>query len=371
MLDTIILQIPIVYSAIIDHNKFRPPTKNIPNNPEGFSKYMNNPTNEDRKRGIYKPKLTMIKRGRTICLKIEFSAPKLLFGNNLEELEEDDFDKVVIRLRDIIKEMGVFLWTRQIEKAEIIGLHPSKNIILTKGYTSSLTIRELSKINLSQKMDLERVSFRNDGESIQFYSNRHSIVFYDKINDLIKPPKRAIDKDQIKQQTNLFEYIKKEKKNLEVLRFEIRLSHKDKIREVLEKVGYTENPIFKDIFKKELCQKIVKLYWESLFGSNLFIFNTYNNPQKILEMILIKYPKTKIRTAVMLVGLNLLCKDDDGFRGFRKIVGNYKEKRDWLALTRYLDKIQNDFFKEPLHGFVDDIQREIRGFEAFKLDKKD
>ena len=51
--------------------------------------------------------MTIIKRGREIYLKIEFSAPKLLFGNNLEELEEADFDKIINKLQEIIKEREV------------------------------------------------------------------------------------------------------------------------------------------------------------------------------------------------------------------------------------------------------------------------
>ena len=44
--------------------------------------------------------------------------------------------------------------------------------------------------------DFEQIKFRNGGESLQLYSNRHSVVLYDKAQDLIKPEKRAIDKDQ-------------------------------------------------------------------------------------------------------------------------------------------------------------------------------
>lgn len=369
MLDTIILEIPIEFRTIIDTNRFKPNARQLEVY-KGYNKCTNNTRAEDRIKGIYRPKLTLIKRGDMLILKIEFSAPKVLFNNNFDEIEESDFNEMIARIKNSVKEMGVLLRTEQIENGKVIGFHPSKNIVLTNKYTSSFAIRELSKINLSRKMDIEQVNFRNGGEAIQLYANRHSAVFYDKINDLTKPSKRAIDKDQTMQQRDLFEFIKTKQKELEILRFEIRLSKSDKMKEVLVEVGFTEKPTFKNIFKRDLCQKIVKLYWENLFGSNLFLFNTYNNPQKILEMILMKYPKTKMKTAIMLVGLNLLCKDENGFRGFRKIVEGYKEKKNWLALTRYLDKLKDDFFKEPMHGFINDIQREINEFEAFKLHKK-
>jgi len=370
MLDTVILQIPINYSAIIDHSQFTPSTRGILDNPASFYKYTNNPKKADRESGIYKPRLTIIKRGNRIYLKAEFSVPKLLFGNNLDELEESDFEETVSKLRKIIEQKGVRLWTHEIEKAEVLRFDPSKNIPLSKGYTSSFAIRELSKINLNQKLDLERVGFRNDGEALQFYSNRHSLVFYDKINDLTKPPKRAIDKDQTKKQLDLFEYIKKEKINLEVLRIEVRLSYKAKMMEVLERVGFTDSPLFKNIFKRDLCQKIVKLYWEEFFGKNLFLFSVNNNPQIILQKILMRYPKTNIRTAVMLVGLNLLCKDEEGIRGFRSIAKNYKPKFNWVMLNNYLKKFEDEIFTKPTHGFIKDIRESLDNFEAFRLNMR-
>lgn len=369
MIDTIILEFPINFKQVIEPAKFTPNAMHLEAY-KGFGKCTNNRRKEDKKNEIYKPKLTLIKRDKVVLLKIEFSAPKVMFGDNLNEIEEEDFEEMVAKLNEMVKEMGVILQPEQIKNGKVIGLHPSKNIPLTNKYTSSFAIRELAKVNVSQKMDIQRVGFRNEGESIQIYSNRHSIVFYDKINDLTKPPKRAIDKDQTEHQRSLFEFIKDKKKGLEILRIEIRFSKSDKLKEVLRDIGFEQEPILKNIFKNSLCQKIVKHYWESLFVGDLFLFNTFNNPQKVLEMILLKYPKTRIRTAIMLVGLNLLCKDDDGFRGFRKIVADYKTKNNWYSLRRYLEKLSDSFFTRPVHGFIDDIQKEIKEFEAFKLDKR-
>jgi len=368
MIDTIILEFPINFKQIIDPARFTPNARHLEAF-KGFGKCTNNGLKEVKKQGKYQAKLTAIKRDRVYFLKIEFSAPKVMFGDNLNEIMESDFEPMILRLREMVREMGVLLQVEQIKNAKVIGFHPSKNIPLTNRYTASFAIRELYKVNLSEKMDIQRVSFRNDGEAIQLYSKRHSFVFYDKINDLTKPEKRAIDKNQTAQQRSLFEFIRANKKGLEVLRLEIRLSQSDKMKEVLADVGFDQEPILKNIFKKSLCQKIVKHYWESLFVGDLFLFNTFNNPQKILEMILQKYPKTRIRTAIMLVGLNLLCKDDDGFRGFRKIVANYKTRNNWYSLRRYLEKLSDNFFTRTIHGFVDDIQREIKEFEPFKLNK--
>ena len=94
MLDTVILEIENATSFIVDYSKFKT-TKEKISNPMSFYKWPNNPTTEDKKRGIYKPRLTLIKRGHKFYLKIEFSVPKLLFGNNLDEISESDFTEVI------------------------------------------------------------------------------------------------------------------------------------------------------------------------------------------------------------------------------------------------------------------------------------
>ena len=370
MLDTVILQIPIGYSAITDPDQFSPSARIIERS-QGFSRYVNNPTKKDKEKWGYMPRLTILKRGNRIYLKIEFSAPKLLFGNNLDELEENNFDEIVSKIQEKTRNMGVMLWTHQIENAEVISFHPSKNIPLSKGYTSSFAIRELSKINFSQKLDIEKISFRNNGESLQFYSNQHSFVLYDKIRDLSKPLKRAIDKDQTKRQTSLFEYIKNQKKHPEVLRFEVRLSYKRKMLEVLKEVGFTDTPLFKNIFKKDICQRIVKLYWERFFGKNMFLFSVSNNPQNILQIVLREKPRTKIKTAIYLIGLYLLFKDNEGVRGFRTIAKNYRPKNNWATTSRYLKNFEDDIFKYPQHGFIEDIEKSLDEFKPFRIKSED
>ena len=257
MLDTIILKIPMNHYVITDHSKFRPSTKLMYSNPMPYAKYINNPTSIDKKEDNYKPKLTIIKRGQIFDLKVEFSAPKLIFGNNLDEVSETDLDEVIATLLIKMDEMGLKTSERALKNAEVVSFHVSKNISLSKGYTATLAIKELSKVNLTKRLDLNKTDFRNDGHSLSYYANSHSLIFYDKIADMHKPQKRAIDKDQTKQQFSLISSIKEENTRPEILRMEIRLSNKKKMNSVLKKVGYLNYPLFKNIFKTNLCQKIV------------------------------------------------------------------------------------------------------------------
>jgi len=369
MLDTIILTMPIDYSCIIDHSRFKPSTEKIF---EGnyFIKYVNNPTADDWRKKIYKPRLTAYKRGKIIELKVEFSAPKLLFGNNLDELQESDFEQVRDKLQEALRAMGVKVFGIFIENAKVSGFSPSKNIPLSNGYTSIFAIRELNKLDVSKKFDLADIKYQNGGEELQIYTNSHSLVFYDKINDLNKPAKRAIDKDQAPKQFSLFEQIKKQKNPIEVLRVEARLSKKRIINEALVKLGYLQNPTFKDIFNKDLCQKVLLSYWERFFSDNLFLFDVQDKPQKIFQNILAKHgQKIGVSRAIYLTGFLTLCKDDAGMRGFRQIAENYKPKTNWTQLKKWLAAFQRQITATRLHGFVADIERELKEFRPFKLPK--
>jgi len=295
----------------------------------------------------------------------------MLFGNNLNELDEKDFEPLSNKLNERLQEMGVKIFSVLLAGANVISFHPSKNILLSNGYISSFAIRELSKVDISKRFDLEMVKYRNGGEAMQIYTNSHSLVFYDKINDLTKPAKRAMDKDQTPQQVSLFEYIKKQEKPIEILRIEARLSKRKILKEVLLGLGYLKNPIFKDIFNKNLCQKILLSYWERFFSNNLFLFDVQNNPQKIFQSIMAKHGQDiGVKKAILLTGFNMLCKDDEGMRGFRNIAEVYKPKTNWTKFKKWRDIFQSQVATAPLHGFIKDIEQQLKDFKPYKLPEK-
>lgn len=370
MLDTVILQIPRGSYEIFDHSKFFPPTTRMLTGTLPYFKYVNNPMAKDKNRKIYLPRITIYKRGRNFDLTIEFSAPKIIFNNNCDELENNNFDEILRKLKDKIFAMGVKINLNTLKNAYVIAFHPSKNIIIKKGYTASFAIRELSKIDISKNFDVTKCKYKNNGQELQFYTNSHSFVFYDKIADLAEPEKRAIDKQQTKYQRSLYDLLK-DKSKLEILRFEIRLSKKVKMNEILERVGHSPNPRFKDIFNKNLCQKIINLYWKDYSSNNQFIFNSNNNYQEILQQIFIKFPKTKNATALKIIGLYALCRDEEGMRGFRQIIDNRRTKKiNWESVKRDLKKLEDDIFLSSPWKFLEDIKQELNEFKPFQIKKQ-
>ena len=368
MLDTVILTIPRGFYRIPKPYMFQPNAEILRGPGNYLVKCMNNPTATDKKNGIYRPRMTLMKRmtrnGAELPLKIEFSAAKLLYGNNVEELQEKDFESIVAALRKAMDEMGVVVSSEDIINAKVSAFHPSKNIELKSGYTSRFVIKEIKNVNASKKFDADHKDFRNEGQAFQFYTNSHSFVMYDKVQDLKKPMKRAMDKDQNSVQLSLFDTLtKKEKK--EVLRIEARLAKKVKLNSVLKNLGYEENPTFKDIFKKELCQKILQSYWQEIITSeNLFVFDMETNPKKTLERIFKNKPSTKPKEAIYLVGLRVLSKE--GIRDTRAIIEQYAATRTWYRLAKdlpFLDEISNKTY----HGWVKQINDSLDAFVPFRL----
>ena len=74
--------------------------------------------------GLYKPYLTLANcktsnGNRDIILKIELSLPKLIFGNNFQELQYKDFPRVLKRLGEELVSMGIIVDENVLAKAPV------------------------------------------------------------------------------------------------------------------------------------------------------------------------------------------------------------------------------------------------------------
>lgn len=307
MLDTVVLTIPYNNIASIPYGNKTEPTWILQSTASSYRKFVITETAEQRKDDIYRPRPRLIVRGRQFLLQLEFSVPKLVFGNNVSEVDESMFDEVVKTLQLRLKGFNLGVPSKAIYEAEVSVLHPSKNVVLDRATTASSVIKELDKINLTKKLELSKTKFTNDGESVQFYSKRHSFVIYDKIKDLNKPKARAVDKDQAPKQQSLFDALNDKQKYSDIVRLEVRLSNKAKMKEILRKAGFQGESTFRKIFKKDLCQKIVYMYWQNFITTeNLFTFRYTGTPQQVLKRIIATYPEIKTSKALQLLAIQQL-----------------------------------------------------------------
>ncbi len=335
-----------------------------------YKRLAKNPT-ESQKKEAYFPKLWTYARWldekyQSVYIIIEFSVPKLLFQNSLYEVIENDFRAVILALKERLQEMGEIVSIETLENAEVMSLHASKNIIL-KEYIAISILKELRKINISKKFHLSEEQFKNGGHILHIYTDVHSIAFYDKLFELDQGPTKAFDKDRTPSQKTLYLKIKKSNPTLEVLRIEVRLIRRPKMNSMLKKLGFKENPTLKDVFKKDVCQKIVLFYWEEIIkGENIFLFELSNNPMKLYARIIQTNPKIKVKEAMNLVALSVLAKDDGGIREFRTLTEKRTKQRNWYRISDGIKRLNKLAEKQPLHSWVKQIDDAIKDFRPIK-----
>lgn len=366
MIDTIVLTIPRENFTTISNPKAA--NWELNSKSGNYEKYVKNQTYKQKNDGVYRLRVRVIKRGLSSSLQIEFSIPKLLFSNNVDEVSEKDFENILQILQIRLRDFGIYIFTHQLKAASVSAFHPSKNILLSEGYTASGVIKELRKINLTKRMDLHRDSFRNDGQSLQFYTNSHSLVIYDKMQDLRKPKKRAIDKDQTPTQFTPFHELDQANAKTEILRLEVRITKKIKINGLLSKLGYQKNPTFEDIFKEKLCQDIVSQYWNELvINQSLFLFDLATNPKQILKRLLRNFPEMKPREIIYLVGLHQLSRDNDGIRELRGYIEKQSSQRTWYRTAKDMEKLNIGQKQDYCHAWLKQVDSQLKTFTPLKI----
>ncbi len=259
MIDTVVLLLPQHAYQITEPDKFVPSARWI----TGISssalhgiQSRQNPTKKELLAGIYKPRLTLFPSANTrnskeMVLKVELSLPKLFFGNNFEELKGKDWQPLLSKLSSTLDQMGVIVDPLALARAPISAIHYSKNIALTDGSTPYHYINKIKEANIKLSLDTNQTDYRNEGHSYKWHCNSYEVAFYDKIKDLEKAKqsdKRAIEKDNALQ-LNLFSKFARRKKKLEILRMEVRLNKRQKIKQLFNKLGIKSDLSFKSLFK--------------------------------------------------------------------------------------------------------------------------
>ncbi len=367
MIDTVCLLIPkdkVVYLSGVSGWE-------LYSNTEQYEKYVRNPNKAEKETGKYFPRLTGYRRrfSQEANIRMEFSVPKLLYLNNLDELEDKDFPKVIDVLQERLKTMGVIVSKLILQNAPVSSVHFSKNILLQDGYTANHLISEMNKVNLRKSFDFARSRYINDGQSLYAHTSSHQLVIYDKIADLGKGKKRAIDKDQTLYQGNLFTELNK-KELCEIIRFEIRLNQKNKMNNVIEKLGYTKNPYFKDVFNSEMSKRVVNDYWKRLIKErNLGLFSVSLSIKDILQTLFLADKQLKPKQAIYLLGLFMLAKDENGMRQLRTIVEKRSNDRTWYRLAKDMQQASELITKNRLRDWVTQIDKALDEYLPYRHNK--
>lgn len=361
MIDTVCLLIPQSEIKVLDMT-----TWTLQSKTSGYFRYVKNPSEQNLKTGKYFPRLSLYGKWfkQEACIRIEFSVSKLVFLNNLDELDDSDFPLAITTLQERLETMGVIISKGTLENAKVSIVHFSKNIPLSNGYTTNYLISEMNKINFGKIYDLTRAKYTNDGQSLYIHTASHEFIIYNKIADILASEKRAIDRDRTTYQQNIFADTENKNKLPEVIRFEVRLVKKKKLNSVLKKFGYKENPSFRDVFSSELSKKIVIHYWKTIInaeGSGLFSISLSN--KDLLQLIFMTQPNIKPKQAIYLAGLSIISKD--GMRELRSIISKKSGDRTWYRIAEDIRVVNELVSKNRIRSWVSQVGAKLENYKPF------
>ena len=309
MIDTIVFILGKDSFQIIHPDKFQPSAALL------LSTYSTiqakqNPTRHELLKGNYKPRLTLQKRldangHLDLVLKVELSLPKLLFGNNVDELCYKDFPLVIKKLAAVLQEMGIETTAQALEHAPLSSVHYAKNIPLTDGSTPYHFINKIKEANIKISLDTNQTDYRNDGHSYKWHCNSYEVVFYDKIQDLEKAKKsskRSIDKDSAMNHS-LFPFFRKRKK-FEILRMEVRLNTRKKIKQLFKSLEIKSELTLKKLFKPAIAKKVLLYYLDELESKRPLLLDYKPAHEKaLLADLVLNNPELSPTKILQLFGL--------------------------------------------------------------------
>jgi hypothetical protein len=352
MLDTIVLTLDKSQFDVLLPERFSPSAKGLLGSPHyplgsrGKLFCVQNPTKADLQAGRYLPRLTLIKQkisnGFVLTLRIEFSAPRLVFGNNFDELEAGDFPKILDVLHQAVDAMGIRVTSEVLRSARVSAIHYSKNVALTDYTTCSMIMRKLALIDLNKRLDLSHTDYRDDGHAIRYHANSFEVIFYDKLKDLKKAgysKKRCIERDygtqsEILRQRDSFP------KQLEVLRMEARLGKRAKIRSLLECIQANVELTFEGLFSARIAKLVLGHFWAHIRAQLMLIDKANARQPEAMLAALAVASKGTVRPGKLLRQLGgVMLVDSIGVRGASAILSRHcgprscqRYKREFKAL---------------------------------------
>lgn len=330
-------------------------SKHFPNltiSSNGITRSILNPTNSDKKKGVYKPKITLVKRPNSGLLEIilEFSAPKLIFGNNFEEISTEDFPILYKEIQKIFLGFGILLTIEDIMRLEVRKVDFCKNIPLSKYIFPTSVINYISKGDFPLNKDVQKTDFRNGGQILHIHTNSVDIALYDKILDLKQSnisEKRSFEKDYYCQKDLL-----KNIDNLpQILRFEIRINSV----KYLKKEFQTTNKVkLSDLTTTKQAVQTLLNYWGWLLDKvpklQIYSHSSFND---LLNSS--RKGFTPLST-LAYVGVQAILAENYDLRAFRVFFEKQYGKHSWNRIKPFLEPINNNYLKEFV--LIENIIRE-------------
>jgi len=387
MLDTVAIRITYPNFMVGNPNLFTPAliindkTTDFNYGRHKFQKFTQNATFADKQAGIYLPRLTVYQRFEDFKVRydlhIEFSVPKLLNGNSVQEYNDTDFDRVIEELQARLSQMGIKIFKALLRKAIVVKAHFGKNIVLPAPMTVQDAISTLYKADVGKTKDVNVRHYGNNGQALYFYASSANIIFYDKLKDIQTPKAKAIDKDKLYLE-RLFTDIWNDEQKPEILRFEIRLAKQQSLTAFLSKIKGEKVKVvaFEELFNKELWQKTLLVKWSEIIKSpaSQLAFKLERPTEEVFDAMIAGLTSKKkkqahsLNAALASLGLYTLI-NQYGVRKTRdKIEKNWTSK-SWTRLSPKIKVAATTLRGTPPSLAISEIQSALEKFERYDFNQ--
>lgn len=328
-----------------------------------------NPTKQDNATQGYLPYVTYYRGlragGIQSWINVQFSAPKLLYGNNFDELAEDDLEKLYDRLYEALKYYGIrfFKGRDAIPNAKVTVINYSKNIPLTNLMSANEVIREFHKCDVSTWRDVAENGYVN-GNGYKAHSKYYEFAVYNKIAEYNKGKRGQplYDKD-LQLPLDLFN----DKKIVcDIVRIEVRFNNTRTIRSAVTQAGYKNlNLTFQNLCKKDISQAVLKQQVDNMYVHYPRLTHTVERKaSELFSELIVSNPNRMPHTILSAVGLWAI-NEDIGARRLKDIVG----PRGSPALLRLTKKLNDELnFRSEQPETFEVIDDQLDKFERVRLD---
>lgn len=377
MIDTVILEISLAPNRIPciirpnSYDRWSPSLNGIVTPPYcrlGGKGSIKSTLNLSNKRlSVYAPKLTFCKRivrgGFGYTLYIEFSAPKILFGNNFEELVDDDLEALCSKLSELLKAGGVNLSIEELKHCAVKTIHYGKNIVLTNGILPDYVIQYLRKANLSLKCREYKAAYSDGGIAIHNATNPRAFCVYDKKKELGNA--KQTEKGRFEEDSWCQIPMLDDLHGVEILRLELRLGTKRAIRAEFEthQISLCESSL-EALFKVEIARELLLAQITNMECRILPILGNELELVSFIEQVSALNPRVQSNTIAWAAMLKVLSDNGKSTREIRQLFRLGDQR--WSEL---MARMGNLSIPPPKVDNLVDVKMQLKEFNPVRLER--
>lgn len=302
--------------------------------------------------------------GRLLRYWVTFSVPKLLYGNNIEEVTEDQYDDVVKLLCQQLHylPLQIDIYKKTIERAKVKRIDFGKNTLISELVPADQFCSMLMRSEHRYRSKYAQVQYLH-GDLYRENIKHRSVVIYDKLAEF----RNTLKKEGREPNTREKFFLTAEKAHLfQVFRLEVQLQNSTQVATELEHFGLERDNInFGNVFTEELAHSVLIKYWKQLIANldpNPELFSDDNILTTFNEMAINKGIKTPMNFFATF-GLRYAA-HKCGLGNIKDIVYREYGSQAWLRLK--------DLYEEPdlnkgLYTFIASMEKIIDNMEPLQF----